>query len=159
MNDGQSLFEVVVAVGIISVTLLVIISLTTVSIKNSSLARSKNQARLYSQEALEWLRKERDLSYAGLQSRVGISSYCVTDVNDDSPWSNIGLCDSTSGDSVSNEGVFFREVVLKNPLLPGPSAAIAAQDRNIIIVDVKVYWKVGENTHSVTGSTQLTKWR
>ena len=153
MDDGQSLFEVVVAVGIISVTLLVIISLTTVSIKNSSLARSKNQARLYSQEVLEWLRKERDLSYAGLQSRVGISSYCVTDVNDDSPWSNIGLCDSTSGDSVSNEGVFFREVKLKNP---GLSPLF---DRNIIIVDVKVYWKVGENTHSVTGSTQLTKWR
>lgn len=154
MDDGQSLFEVVVAVGIISVALLVIISLTTVSIKNSSLARSKNQARLYSQGALEWVRKERDLSYSDLQSRVGISTYCVTDVNDDFPWSNIGTCDSTSvGDSVNGEGVFFREVKLKNP---GLSPLF---DKNIIIVDVRVYWKVGENTHSVTSSTQLTKWR
>ena len=77
---GQSLFEVVLALGIISFIMVALISLTTLSVRNASVTRNKTSANRFAQEAVEWLRGERDADYDLFKGNVPItvSSDCPT---------------------------------------------------------------------------------
>jgi len=59
-NNGQSLVEMVVAVGILVLVILALVALTTVSIHNASFSRNQALATKYAQEWIEEARKLRD---------------------------------------------------------------------------------------------------
>ncbi|MFC1710226.1 prepilin-type N-terminal cleavage/methylation domain-containing protein [Patescibacteria group bacterium] len=57
---GQSLFEVVIALAVVSLVAVAIVGLATVSVKNSTYSDDKTSANFYAQESIEWLRQFRD---------------------------------------------------------------------------------------------------
>lgn len=67
MNKGQSMFEVVIALFIIAMVIVGIVSLSTVSLSNSLFSRNKTLAGKYSQEAIEWLRSQRETDFAAFK--------------------------------------------------------------------------------------------
>jgi len=57
---GQSLFEVMFAVGIAALVMIAIVSLSTRSVKNSDFSKNNALATKYAQEGIEIVRQRRD---------------------------------------------------------------------------------------------------
>jgi len=56
---GQSLIEVVVAIGIVVIVIVALVAVTTVSVRNASFSRNQALATKYAQEAIEKIRDYR----------------------------------------------------------------------------------------------------
>lgn len=59
-QQGQALFEVVMAVGVILILIIALISVATLSLFNAQFSRNQSLATKYAQEALEKIRAYRD---------------------------------------------------------------------------------------------------
>jgi len=59
-NNGQSLVEMVIAVGILVLVILALVAVTTVSVRNASFSRNQALATKYAQEAIEKVRAYRE---------------------------------------------------------------------------------------------------
>ena len=164
---GQSLFEVVLALGIISFIMVALISLTTVSVRNASVARNKTQANRLAQEGVEWLRGERDSGYDIFVDYVGKMS---TDdcpsllLYDDDPisvpqvqkcmclqtnikWNDDGACVLIDPADIL-EGNFIREASLK-----------VESSNNRVVGAVIVSWSESAGDHATRLNTFLGDWR
>ncbi len=60
MRRGQMLLEVVLALAIVTVVMVALVQLSTRSIKNSDFSRSQTEATSYANEAMEWIRTDRN---------------------------------------------------------------------------------------------------
>lgn len=85
---GQSLFEIVVAVGIIALIMVVVVSLSTSSVKTSTFARNKTEANKLAQDAIEWLRSERDTNWNVFNTNTNTSPRCFDNLD----WSSTSAC-------------------------------------------------------------------
>ena len=146
---GQSLFEVLVAVGISALILLGIVSLASSSVRNSNFSKNNSQATKFVQEEMEWLREQRDADWSTFTSSVG-SGGCSGTLS----WGGNCSINSTFVRSVSFTCSFF------NPG-PPPTTTGATCDPNANIVDAvgSVTWQDAQGTHSVTSNTRFTNWR
>lgn len=91
-DQGQSMFEVVLALFIITMIIVAVVIVSTNSISNSLFSRSKTQAARYSQEAIEWLRNERETNSDIFFTAINTQNYCL---NTNPPnFSNTGVCNS-----------------------------------------------------------------
>jgi len=137
-NQGQSLVEVLVALGISVLVILALAHVTTIAIKNATFSRNQAQATKYAQEAMEWLRSERDKKWIDFANRADVDgrTYCFNSL----AWTN-GSC-STFG----LEGSFKREAVLTK------------ESDEQIKADVTVSWQDGEQIHKSKLSSYFTKW-
>jgi type II secretory pathway pseudopilin PulG len=61
-EDGQSLVEVVAALGVVGIVLLGLMALATYSLRNINFARNQALATQYAQEGMEMIRQSRDNS-------------------------------------------------------------------------------------------------
>jgi Tfp pilus assembly protein PilV len=141
---GQSLFEMIVAVLIVSLVMIALVSLSTKNLSLTAFSRNKTLANRHSQEALEWVRGERDKSWNSFvgRSSAGGSNWCVSTLS----WATSGACGS--GSSIPNSTVpFLRNLTLRT------SAA------NTIEVTVVTSWVDGSGTHESRASTTLTNWK
>lgn len=146
-EKGQSLFEVVVAVGISALIVTGIVVLSANSIQNSSFSRDKTLASLYVQQAMEWIRKERDQNSDVFRTKATYDqsnniTYCLNDLS----WPNTpGNCASES--FVDGDTKFVRKVTFPacNPCPP-----------NIIEVNVTVSWMDSKGNHDVSSSTNFS---
>jgi len=79
---GQSMFEVVFALGIIALITIAIVSVSTVAIRNNIASKNKSLANKYLNEMNEWLRAERDKSFPTIYGHGsnGGSPYCLVDI-------------------------------------------------------------------------------
>ncbi len=141
-NSGQSLFEVVVAIGIVSGILVGIISLATHSVNNSIFSRDKSQAQVYTQEALEWLRGQRDMGWDSFASHSNGSG--ITWCMDNLAWGNSGPCGSNETISSTN---FRRQAELKT------------ESPDEIFITVSTIWESGGRSHKAQASTKLNNWK
>ena len=151
---GQSLFEVVGALAVISVLLVGLISITTTSVKNTTFSRNNEAANAYAQQLAEWMRSERDANWNTFKGRGTTSAnYCFN--NAVLGWGTIGTCSS-------------------NQVVPGTiirrQATITCYQSNVVVacsnvgvdtvnVAIKVSWTDGQGDHSVNFTTQLTNWK
>lgn len=142
LMSGQSLFEVVIALAVITLIIVGIVVLSTVSIRNSSFSRDKNISSKYVQEAVEWLRSERNKSPAQFQGNA-VGTYCFNTLS----WSNVGNCGSTE---IISDTPFQREVVFNTRTLNG---------KTVIDADVVVFWYDGEGLHESRSSTTFNDLR
>lgn len=141
LQNGASLLEIVIAVGLISIILLSLVSLSTKSVSNTTLSREKNEAARYSQEAVEWLRGERDNSWSSFIAHVDNSdTWCLTALD----WSNSGSCNTNEVISGTN---LTREVTFDE------------KEDGVVGVSVVVKWMEGEREHQSVADTLLTKWQ
>ena len=147
--SGQSLFEVIFALGIIAIMMTSVVSLTTKTVSNASYSTSRVQATHLAREAIEWLRQERDASWSSFTcyaSAVGDTyTYCLNDL---SSWP------ATSGDCTDpiTGTNFEREVDLT-------LRSSAGGTEDIIDAIVTVSWTDAQGEHSVSSATEFTKWR
>lgn len=58
-NKGQSLLEVVIIIGVVGVAMVAVTLASTISIRNSRIAKERSVARNYAQEILEQLKAEK----------------------------------------------------------------------------------------------------
>lgn len=140
---GQSLFEVVVALALISVVLTSVVALAVTSIKNASFSKNNAQANRYAQETIEWLRIERDRNWTNFANRsVGGNGrvWCLPSLS----WPDSdGSC---AANQVIPGTIFLREVRLVLGV-------------NLINVAVTIRWNDSSGTRSVVNNTILTNWR
>lgn len=134
---GQTLLEIVVGVGLVSMVLVAMVSAITYSLANIQQAKSKAEATQYAQDAIEWLRNQRDnLGWTGFSTHAG-NTYCLNDLN----WSTPTNC---SGFTLKN--IYKREVTL------------IADSADKITAALNMQWQRGTQTKTVAVTTVYTNW-
>lgn len=148
-EKGQSMFELMVAISVTVIVLLGLISLSTLSIKNTSVSKDISLATRYAQEVIEYVRGVRDNlgwdNFASNYSNYAGMQYCVS--NSPPDWSNSGSCGS---DEYISSTMFRRDVTLTTR---GGSGG------DIVDIDVTVSWDSTSGEKYATMSSTLTDWR
>ena len=145
---GQSIVEVIVVVGLVTLVLVGLITAITFSLSNAQFAKNKTLASKYGQESIEWFRNQRDtLGWTLFYTNATDAgrNYCLQTLS----WTS-SAC--TSGSEIAGT-IFTRTAVLDgNGVSPGNN-----QDRVSIMVTVS--WPQGSRTSQITLDTYLTKWQ
>jgi len=143
-KSGQSVFEVILALGLITLIMVAVVALAGISIKNSSYSRSSTLATRNSEAALEWLRGQRDENYDDFYTRAENLKWCLPNLN----WNDasIGKC----GDEDLIEGTTLKREVEFN---------IDSLDSTSVETLVKVYWSDAGGYHEVSSVTDFSDWR
>lgn len=137
MYSGQSLFEVVIAIAVITMVLVGVVVMATNSVRNSNFSKNETTAGRYAQEAIEWIRFERDSDIETFTTRNG--SYCFDTLS----WANTGVC---SASEYIEDTIFLRTVNLSS----------ATQDlKTIYEATVAVSWVDSQGTHEVRSTTSF----
>jgi type II secretory pathway pseudopilin PulG len=147
LQKGQSLYELIVAIGISALVIVGVVSLATSSIQNSTYSKNQSLATVYAQEATEWLRGQRDASITIFLANTAHSPWCLNLEPPAWPGSS-GACGST--DFISGTTLFKRYVSF---IITSPSS------KTQIEADVVVSWVDAKGTHQVTNSTNFSDWR
>lgn len=140
-KSGTSLFEVLVALVVIGITLIALMSIVTQSISNSTFSRNRTRAAALTTEASEWIRAERDTDwqsfYANASAPPG-TEYCLR---------NLSLSSMPCGQI---DGLFQRTVRL---------SAITVNGADAVEVIVVTSWNESDGRHESRITTTLTNWR
>ena len=136
---GQSMFEVVIALFIISMIIVGVVSLSTNSLANSIYSRNKSLSGRYSQEAIEWIRSEREKNYSNFVTYATTPTYCL----DTLAWTNIGTCSSSE---VIPNTIFTREASF---------TTYAVSGKNLVEVDVTTSWTDSRGYHEAKSVTNF----
>ncbi len=141
--QGQSLFEVVVAIAISALIIVGIVAMTTNSIQNSSFSKNKTLAATYVQEASEWLRGQRDNDMTTFTSHIITPTWCLQDLS----WNLPGSCGENNK---ITETQFIRQAVF---------TVTTENGKNFIESNVTVSWTDPKGIHQVSSSTNLSDLR
>ncbi len=134
---GQSLFELVFALGMVGLILVALMSLSIKAVSNSTFSRNKTLSIRYNQQALEWLRGERDRDWTIFKSQANGSTKCLDDLS----WKT-NPCTTEK----INGTIFTRETTLSS----------LATDR--VEATVETSWSDPSGTHISRSSTIFTNW-
>lgn len=135
------MFEVVLALFIMTLVIVAIVILSTNSVANSNFSRTKTLATRYTQEAVEWIRSEREKSYADFIVYSSSQFYCL----DTLTFSNPGRCSSSSY-IPQTELVREVEFTVDNDL----------NGKTIINATVITYWNDSKGYHETRSSTYFS---
>ncbi len=141
-TKGQSLFEVIIAIGVTSAILVAIINTAILSVRNTSFSRNKTLASRYSQEAVEWLRGQRDANWNDFATKSN-STWCISELDWETTPKNRACTDT---DNIVGTP-FKRELTL------------VTSSTQQIDVKIKVFWSDAQGYHEVVLSTYFTDWR
>lgn len=136
---GQTLFELIIALAVAVLIITGIIKIVTLSVRNAAFAKNQAEATRFSQEALEWIRSERDRSWTTFQTRSN-QIWCLTTV----AWQKSAPC--AQGDEIADTNI-LREADLSS-----------LSDRSIEVV-VRAWWEDAAGVHEARTGTILTDWR
>jgi len=139
-EKGQGLFEVVLALAVAALIMVAIVALATVSIRNASFSRNQSLATRYAQEAVEWLRGERDKDWDAFNAYAASGTWCLKEL----AFNDLGACSQSEVIAGTN---FRRE------------ATLTIIDSANIDTEVKVYWEDAQGIHEVKTITTFTDWR
>lgn len=146
--SGQSLFEVVVAIGVAALILVAAASLSTASVRNTTFSRNNALATKYAQEGGEWLRQQRDGGWNNLLDNT--DKVCLGTLS----WSSSCPIDATFSRSTEFVCKIFDPDTDTTAVDPS-----CGSTTNIIDSYVTVSWVDGNGTHEVKNVTSLTRWR
>lgn len=139
-TSGQTLAEVVVAIGVIILLVTGLIVGTSVTLKASQYGKARSQATQYVQEAVELSRNLRDSGWTVFLAYGGVApvSWCLD---------KAGVWVQMSGACPANIDNFYtRQVTF-------------TWDDPRMKVDVAVSWMDGNKTYTVPITTYLTQWK
>lgn len=140
------MFELLVAVSITAIILIGLMSLSTISVRNTSTSTDTSAANRFAQEAVEFIRNERDSTpiWADFVTQRSDHTYCFNDTPPQSPVWNEGACNDTEIISGTN---LKRDVTL------------TTRDPDTVDIAVTVSWDTTQGEKFVTVSSTLTNWR
>ncbi len=141
-ESGQSLFEVVIALGVMTIILVSLVILAALSINNATFSKNKTLATRLSQETIEWLRTERDTSWDAFATHAGTPTWCMPTL----AWS-AGYVGSCTGSS------YIQETILQRQL------TFTIIDPNTVEASVRLFWVDAQGNHESRTTTQFTNWR
>lgn len=142
-ENGQSLFEVVVAIALSALIVTGIVAMGANSIQNSSYSRDKSLASNYVQETEEWLRQERDQNTGVFgEKAVPGKTYCLTSL--DWPLTAVGCSEG----KVITGTKFKREVLFPECFGECPT--------NYVDIKIVVYWEDSKGYHESSSVTGLS---
>jgi len=145
MNKGQSLFELIVAVGVAGFVLISLMSLAVRSVANSTYSKNKSLATRYTQEGMEWLRALRDADWDDFVSLASRPRVCLNSLSANPP---SGSC----GSSTISGTVFSREVDFVHN-------SGSASNPETIEVTITTSWIGSSNKRQQSqASTTFTNW-
>lgn len=150
MNKGQSLFELVIAIGISALIIVVLVSLVSSALQNAAFAKNETLAGKLAQESTEWLRGQRDSDINIFITNVSSYPYEVARCFNSLAWTAVGPCGV--GDNIA--GLFVRQISFKQV-----NAVIDGVIKNIIQANVSVSWTDSKGIHEVTNATNFSDWR
>jgi type II secretory pathway pseudopilin PulG len=152
LQSGQSLFELVVAIGISALVIVVLVSLTSNALQNAVFSKNESSAGTYAQEATEWLRGQRDADDATFESHVS-SSFNVARCFNNEPLDWTGIAPCNTGSKISGTP-FVRQITFIEftPVINGVT-------KDIVEADVTVSWTDSKGVHEVTNATDFSDWR
>lgn len=150
---GQSLFELVVAIAISALIIVAIVSLTTNSIQNSNFSKNKTLAATYAQQAMEWLRGQRDSDIrtfmknvqlpAAIDPQTLLVTWCLKNIN----WSKSGVCSGT-------------DVISGTPFIRQATFSVTTQNsKKVVEADISVFWTDAQGIHEIKTATNLADMR
>ncbi|MFH0943151.1 MAG: hypothetical protein V1810_03185 [Candidatus Beckwithbacteria bacterium] len=139
-NPGQSLVEVIVAVGMMALLLTAVLALISLSVKNSRLAKDRTKAVGFAQEGVELIRTYRDLSWTELLAKAGSEYDLAKGWTVESSLS--AICPETN-----NIDDFFKRCV-----------RITDTGSNTATVIVTVSWQEGSQRYNAVQQTSLSLW-
>lgn len=148
MSKGQSLFELVIAIGISALIIVVLVSLVSNSLENASFAKNQTLSVRYAQEASEWLRGQRDSDINIFIESITSYPYGVARCFNTLSWSAVGPC----GTEDKINGLFVRQISFTKVERPGLT-------KNIFEADVTVSWTDSKGLHQITNATDFSDWR
>ena len=134
-DSGQSMFEVLLALFIITLIVVAVVILSPISISNSLFSKNKTLSSKYTQEAVEWLRSQKE-SDINLFLTNSTDTYCLDQLN----FTNQGLCAELE---IIPNSIFTRQMVFTN-------------SGNIVSVVVTTSWTDSKGIHQVSTSTDFT---
>jgi len=140
LHLGQSLFEVVLALAVVTMITVGIVILTTDSLKNSTFSKSKNLSTKYSQEVMEWLRTQRDEDYSLFLENSLTPVYCMNSLS----LGNSGAC--SSGEVINGTNL-TRELYFTRSLLNG---------KTLVEALVVVSWSDSQGYHEARSTANFT---
>lgn len=125
-NNGQSMFEVVLALFIITMIIVAIVVMSTNSISNSIFSKNKTLANRYSQEAVEWLRSERENDYTVFYTNADTPVYCLDTLNFNLP----GNCTDTEyiTSTILKRELFFSKSTISGKIIVDATVVTSWQD-------------------------------
>jgi len=142
--EGQSLIEVVVALGVVLLVVIALVQAVTTSIKSADRAKKTAQAASYCQEGMENIRAYRDAGWTTFSSRVG-PNVGDTSINYDLPGSIPAATACPSTPNLVN--TFTRCVKFER----------SATEKVKIILTVS--WADSSGTHKSDLISYFTKWQ
>jgi len=152
VQKGQTLFEMVIALAVVVLVITGIVKAVTTAIKNSTFARNKSEATRYSQEALEWVKTERDKrSWSDFTSKVLSSKACIPSLS----WpTQPSPCDAGLDSNKIQNTIFFRNVTIQDT-----NNASCDSGDTACNVTMEVFWLDADTTHTSQLQTRVTNWR
>ena len=138
---GQSLFEVVFAIGIAAIVITGVTIVATISVRNSTYSKNNAIATKYTQEQLEWLRGQRDAGWIAFTTNIGPA--CSGTFS----WGAECLVDSL----FKRKATYTCKDSSENNVACTPSAVM-------VDVTVEVSWSDSQGNHTVNSSTRFTNW-
>jgi len=143
-DKGQSLFEVVLAIAVVTLITVGIIILATDTIRNSTYSKNKTLASKYAQEGIEWVRDQRATDPTTFYTNVNVPTFCISDLT--STWDNPGPC----SDLYIGTTNFYREITFSVSSLNGKTSVYTV---------VTVYWDDSQGKHDAKAETTLVDTR
>lgn len=147
--SGQSLFEVVFALGVAAIVLVGIVALAASAVRNTSFSRNRSLATRYLQEAAEWLRKQRDTDWGNFfnnRSSGGGTVWCLNQ----GPLSSWPGSSGDCGGGTITGTIFTREATLTRYNI---SPTVVGVRANVI-----VSWQDAQGGHEVRTVTNFSAW-
>lgn len=150
-QEGQTLFELIIALGIGVLIITAIVHLVTISVRNASFAKNKTEATRYAQQALEWIRNEKEQNWAGFWAKTGNPSYwCLPELSWDPP-----AVQSLCTDQQIGSTIFSREASFDQDQIDTDNPPDDTPDTDVVSVVVTVSWEQGGRTHHSQATTQF----
>ena len=138
-SSGQTLVEVVVAIGVVVLLVTGLIVATSVTLKASQYGKMRSLGTQYAQEAIEAARNLRDSGWSTFLLYGG-TSQCLDKTGN---WTPMSVSCPYDIDSIYSRTVMYTWDALNSRMN----------------VDVAVTWVDGAKTYSSTLSTYLTQWK
>ena len=147
LEKGQSLFEVLFSIAIISIILIALVSLVAGSVRNSDFSQNNALATKYVQEASEWIRQYRDADWNEFKTRSGGgsgSTWCIDTLPYPPPtWGLVSACTGTIPGTP-----FTREMNLVDD----------TTDPDLVHVTIVASWEDSQGMHTVKSISSLSNW-
>lgn len=149
-TSGQTLIEVIIAVGLVVMVLLTLVSALTLAVRNNQFAKDQVLARNRSREAQEWLRSLREqvgweTFYAMLVLDGFPVTYCLITLPTDFATAEALSSGSCTNLEVISGTKFIREMTINSP---------AADEAEAMVT---VSWTEGGKTHQSKSTLILKK--